>query len=180
MGRSLCARWPWRRSAQLVEYAIKNFPSSSLSNPTTAVISTGRCGVPFQRCSGVGRDGPIYAGASADFTVALAFLMLSWPGVSAETFSESSNDENSTAGAGGAHSDDNDDDDEINRMDEECPFCRFFLRSPCRGQFRQWHKCVEAAAKPTDCMEPFQPLKECMEEHGMVMFEGNDGSEGAD
>lgn len=51
--------------------------------------------------------------------------------------------------------------------DESCPFCRYFLDSPCRSAFQKWRVCVKDAEEATDCMEPFFPLKQCMDEHGL-------------
>jgi hypothetical protein len=28
---------------------------------------------------------------------------------------------------------------------ETCPFCRYFLDSPCREQFKAWHACVQVS-----------------------------------
>mmetsp|Transcript_2339 Transcript_2339/g.6806 ORF Transcript_2339/g.6806 Transcript_2339/m.6806 type:complete len:190 (+) Transcript_2339:132-701(+) len=58
-------------------------------------------------------------------------------------------------------------------VDEDCPFCRFFLDGPCRGEFIQWHACVQTSEKATDCMDAFRPLKACMDENGMSMGETN-------
>ena len=52
---------------------------------------------------------------------------------------------------------------------ETCPFCRFFLDSPCKEQFLVWHKCVLSSEKATDCMDPFHPLKKCMDENEISM-----------
>ena len=52
---------------------------------------------------------------------------------------------------------------------ETCPFCRFFLDSPCKEQFLYWHKCVLSSEKATDCMDPFHPLKKCMDENEISM-----------
>lgn len=52
--------------------------------------------------------------------------------------------------------------------DKSCPFCRYFLDSPCRIPFRNWRLCVKNAENPTMCMDPFFPLKKCMDENGML------------
>ena len=47
------------------------------------------------------------------------------------------------------------DDDDEEEMDDEtweksksgCSFCKFFLESPCRVQFRNWSKCVDKCHK---------------------------------
>lgn len=52
---------------------------------------------------------------------------------------------------------------------ETCPFCRYFLDSPCSIQFKNWKECIDASEKATDCMTEFYPLKVCMENHGIVM-----------
>eukprot|EP00562_Extubocellulus_spinifer_P028836 CAMPEP_0178640048 /NCGR_PEP_ID=MMETSP0698-20121128/15802_1 /TAXON_ID=265572 /ORGANISM="Extubocellulus spinifer, Strain CCMP396" /LENGTH=145 /DNA_ID=CAMNT_0020280449 /DNA_START=186 /DNA_END=621 /DNA_ORIENTATION=+ len=54
-------------------------------------------------------------------------------------------------------------------VDEDCPFCRFFLESPCKRDFITWHACIKRSDKPTDCMEQFRPLKACMDDNGMTM-----------
>jgi len=65
----------------------------------------------------------------------------------------------------------NDDDDvEYDEEEErECPFCSYFLDSPCKHSFIIWQKCVKKVDQPTDCMKDFYPLKECMDEHDIVM-----------
>jgi hypothetical protein len=41
---------------------------------------------------------------------------------------------------------DNDEEDvEWNVEKEKCSFCRQFLQSPCKNQFRRWSKCVDLA-----------------------------------
>jgi hypothetical protein len=52
---------------------------------------------------------------------------------------------------------------------ETCPFCRYFLDSPCSIQFKNWKECIDTSEKATDCMVEFYPLKVCMENHGIVM-----------
>eukprot|EP00979_Chaetoceros_neogracilis_P016737 scaffold9262_cov287-Chaetoceros_neogracile.AAC.6 len=69
-----------------------------------------------------------------------------------------------------------DDNNQEQRYDEEeekdsCPFCRFFLESPCSEAFQVWHECIKKSDKATDCMVPFQPLKDCMEVNGITMGE---------
>ena len=62
-----------------------------------------------------------------------------------------------------------DKDDYVFEVDEDCPFCRFFLESPCRSAFIDWHACVKRSDKPTDCIEEFRPLNACMDDNGMGM-----------
>eukprot|EP00553_Chaetoceros_curvisetus_P006387 CAMPEP_0204632216 /NCGR_PEP_ID=MMETSP0717-20131115/24489_1 /ASSEMBLY_ACC=CAM_ASM_000666 /TAXON_ID=230516 /ORGANISM="Chaetoceros curvisetus" /LENGTH=126 /DNA_ID=CAMNT_0051650007 /DNA_START=82 /DNA_END=462 /DNA_ORIENTATION=+ len=63
--------------------------------------------------------------------------------------------------------------------EETCPFCQYFLASPCREEFKPWHNCIKNSEQAIDCMEPFHPLKDCMEKHGMIMGqEDDDGEEG--
>ena len=62
------------------------------------------------------------------------------------------------------------------QIDEDCPFCRFFLDGPCREAFTQWHACVQTSEKPTDCMGPFRPLKKCMDDNE-ISFGGDGGSD---
>lgn len=62
-------------------------------------------------------------------------------------------------------------------VDEDCPFCRFFLGGPCRDEFIQWHTCVQTSEKATDCMVPFRPLKTCMDENGISMGEETNDEE---
>lgn len=64
------------------------------------------------------------------------------------------------------------------KIDEDCPFCRFFLDGPCRDAFIQWHACVQTSEKATDCMDPFRPLKKCMDENEMS-FGGDGGDDGS-
>ena len=61
------------------------------------------------------------------------------------------------------------------KIDEDCPLCRFFFDGPCRDAFIKWHACVQTSEKATDCMDPFRPLKECMDENEMSF--GGDGSD---
>ena len=61
-------------------------------------------------------------------------------------------------------------------IDEDCPFCRFFLAGPCRNEFVDWHACVQTSEKATDCMNPFRPLKQCMDEHAIV-FGGDEDND---
>ena len=61
------------------------------------------------------------------------------------------------------------------KIDEDCPFCSFFLDGPCRDTFIKWHACVQTSEKATDCMDPFRPLKECMDENEMSF--GGDGDD---
>ncbi|GFH57277.1 predicted protein [Chaetoceros tenuissimus] len=58
--------------------------------------------------------------------------------------------------------------------EKSCPFCRFFLESPCRDSFKLWHRCIKVSDKPTDCMKEFHPLKECMDENGISMGDEED------
>eukprot|EP00565_Helicotheca_tamesis_P002130 CAMPEP_0185733598 /NCGR_PEP_ID=MMETSP1171-20130828/20081_1 /TAXON_ID=374046 /ORGANISM="Helicotheca tamensis, Strain CCMP826" /LENGTH=101 /DNA_ID=CAMNT_0028403375 /DNA_START=6 /DNA_END=311 /DNA_ORIENTATION=- len=71
--------------------------------------------------------------------------------------------------------------DEVDE-DEDCPFCQYFLSSPCRTQFREWRSCIKNVKEATECMEPFRPLRKCMEIHGMMKEEEskNESSEGKD
>ena len=62
-------------------------------------------------------------------------------------------------------------------VDEDCPFCKFFLDGPCRDEFLQWHTCVQTSEKATDCMDPFRPLKTCMDENGISMGEDTNDEE---
>ena len=40
--------------------------------------------------------------------------------------------------------DDDDDDDEAwEKEKENCSFCKFFIDSPCKKQFKRWSKCVD-------------------------------------
>ena len=66
---------------------------------------------------------------------------------------------------------DGDDNNDVGdyEVDEDCPFCRFFLESPCKNDFIRWHACIKRSEKPTDCMEQFRPLKACMDDNGMAM-----------
>lgn len=64
---------------------------------------------------------------------------------------------------------DSDDDEK-----EECPFCRYFLDSPCKSQFKVWQACIDKSAQATDCMTPFHPLKQCMDDNGMALTSSND------
>ena len=64
-------------------------------------------------------------------------------------------------------------------VDEDCPFCRFFLDGPCRDEFIQWHTCVQTSEKATDCMDPFRPLKTCMDENEISMGEETNANEEA-
>lgn len=57
----------------------------------------------------------------------------------------------------------------LDEDEETCPFCKFFLKSPCRDPFKLWQLCIKNSEDATDCMEPFFPLKKCMDEHGMSM-----------
>lgn len=59
---------------------------------------------------------------------------------------------------------------------ETCPFCRYFLDSPCSNDFKKWKECIDKTEKATDCMSEFHPLKICMETHGIVMLEHDDSS----
>ena len=59
------------------------------------------------------------------------------------------------------------------KIDEDCPFCRFFMDGPCRDAFIQWHACVQTSEKATDCMDPFRPLKKCMDQNEISF--GGDG-----
>jgi hypothetical protein len=56
---------------------------------------------------------------------------------------------------------------------ETCPFCRYFLDSPCSMDFKKWKECIDKTEKATDCMSEFHPLKVCMETHGIVMLDQN-------
>jgi len=67
--------------------------------------------------------------------------------------------------------------------DEEksCPFCNFFVQSPCKDSFKPWHACIKRSEEATDCMVPFHPLKACMDENNMMMDQGgDDDGEGTD
>lgn len=63
---------------------------------------------------------------------------------------------------------------------ETCPFCRYFLDSPCSIQFRTWKECIDATELATDCMSAFYPLKVCMENHGLIMEQSNDSNDEED
>ena len=65
------------------------------------------------------------------------------------------------------------------KIDEDCPFCRFFLDGPCRDAFIKWHACVQASEKATDCMDPFRPLKKCMDDNE-ISFGDDEGNCGSD
>ena len=30
--------------------------------------------------------------------------------------------------------------------EKSCPFCRFFLESPCRDSFKLWHRCIKVGS----------------------------------
>ena len=60
------------------------------------------------------------------------------------------------------------------KIDEDCPFCRFFLEGPCRDTFIKWHACVQTSEKATDCMDPFRPLKKCMDENEIIWGDESD------
>jgi hypothetical protein len=57
---------------------------------------------------------------------------------------------------------------------ETCPFCRYFLDTPCSIQFQNWKECIDATELATDCMSAFHPLMVCMEKHGLIMEQSND------
>lgn len=99
----------------------------------------------------------------------VALLLATWIRPESAVACAESETDDTHIGADEAEGDD--DDEDLDEKEEDCPFCRFFLESPCRGPFRRWHKCVETAAKPTDCMESFRPLKECMDENDMTMYD---------
>ena len=65
------------------------------------------------------------------------------------------------------------------QIDEDCPFCRFFLDGPCREAFIQWHACIQTSEKPTDCMDPFRPLRKCMHENE-ISFGGDESKDDSD
>lgn len=39
-------------------------------------------------------------------------------------------------------------DEEYEEKAKTCPFCRYFLESPCRESFKAWHTCVEVSFLP--------------------------------
>ena len=77
----------------------------------------------------------------------------------------------------GAKDDESESQSALPVADEDCPFCKFFLDGPCRDEFLQWHTCVLTSEKATDCMDPFQPLKTCMDENGISMGEETNDEE---
>jgi len=74
--------------------------------------------------------------------------------------------------------DDNDDDD-IPLLHENCPFCRYFLQSPCKDPFIPWRKCVQENDDATNCMEQFKPLHDCMKGNDLI-DDNNDNEENKD
>jgi len=65
-------------------------------------------------------------------------------------------------------------------IDEDCPFCRFFLDGPCRDEFVSWHACVQTSEEATDCMGPFRPLQACMEKNGLSFGGQEENDENSD
>ena len=44
--------------------------------------------------------------------------------------------------------------DDWDESKENCPFCKFFMKSPCKLEFKKWSKCVDdAKAKDIDFVE---------------------------
>eukprot|EP00555_Chaetoceros_dichaeta_P001979 CAMPEP_0198248638 /NCGR_PEP_ID=MMETSP1447-20131203/381_1 /TAXON_ID=420782 /ORGANISM="Chaetoceros dichaeta, Strain CCMP1751" /LENGTH=85 /DNA_ID=CAMNT_0043933101 /DNA_START=225 /DNA_END=482 /DNA_ORIENTATION=- len=64
--------------------------------------------------------------------------------------------------------------------DKSCPFCQYFQDSPCRNPFRQWRICVKNVENPIMCMDPFVPLKQCMDDNGMIFESPDDNAEDID
>jgi len=46
-------------------------------------------------------------------------------------------------GTGGKTNKKDENNDSHEEEDESCPFCRYFLDSPCRSAFQQWRLCVK-------------------------------------
>jgi hypothetical protein len=90
------------------------------------------------------------------------------------------------------------DDEEWEKKKSECSFCRMFLESPCKAQFKLWSKCVDKAKSEdvdfkdvcsvvskglfqctSDNQEYFQALNEAMggDEDEDVESESNEGSD---
>ena len=61
-------------------------------------------------------------------------------------------------------------DAEWERKKKECSFCKMFLESPCRQQFKYWSKCVDRAKEEgvdfkEACYDVSQNLFQCTSEH---------------
>ena len=66
--------------------------------------------------------------------------------------------------------DNSEEDAEWERKKMECSFCRMFLESPCRDQFKLWSKCVDKAKEDglefkEVCATVSQNLFQCTSEH---------------
>ena len=62
------------------------------------------------------------------------------------------------------------DDEEWEIEKEKCSFCRHFLKSPCKLQFKDWSKCVDKCKEnETDfieiCQSHTEALITCTSEH---------------
>ena len=62
------------------------------------------------------------------------FQITHMEGNSTETENDSHNNNNN-----------NNNDDDNEEEEEQCPFCRYFLNSPCREPFKVWQKCVQVS-----------------------------------
>lgn len=77
------------------------------------------------------------------------------------------------------------DDAEWEKKKSECSFCRMFLESPCKQQFKAWSKCVDKAKSEgkefkDECVEQSRALFTCTSDHHEYFKQLNDMMDGED
>jgi len=68
---------------------------------------------------------------------------------------------------------------------EKCSFCRQFLQSPCKAQFRRWSKCVDLAKEKDmdfvkSCKDYTNALMDCTSDNSSYFEELNKSDDEAD